>query len=84
MSLLCCRLIVVAALTQSEDTQADDDLFAGGHAGDQPVQNAVVADKRHHGFGKLGVTGHVQRGAAVENREGLTADRQRSEVRGQR
>lgn len=69
-------------LTQSQDTQADDDLFAGGDAGDQTVQHGVIANKSHHGLGKLRITGNVQRRAAVKHRQRLTGDTQGSEVPG--
>lgn len=76
-------LVQHVVLTQSKDTQSDDDLFTGDDASDQSVQNAVVAHKRHHGLRKLGVTGNIQRSAAVKHRQRLAEETQRSEVRGQ-
>lgn len=67
-------------LTQRQDTQPDDDLLTGRHAGDEPLQTVVVADDRYHGVGKLGVTGNVQRRAAVKDGQRLTEDTQ---VKGQ-
>ncbi len=64
-------------LTQSENTQPDDDLFTGSDAGDQPVQNAVITNKRHHSLRKLCITGDIQRRAAVKHGQRLTEDTQR-------
>lgn len=58
-------------LTQRQDAQPGDDLPAGRHAGQQPLQAAVLAHQRHHGVGQLGVAGHVQRRAAVKDGQGL-------------
>lgn len=70
-----CKCCVIRHITQSEHTQADDDLFTGGDAGDQSVQDAVVTNKRHHGLCKLGVTGNVHWSAAVKHRQRLTAEK---------
>lgn len=67
-------------LTQSQDTQPDDDLLAGSDPSDESVQNAVVTDKRHHGFGKLSVAGDVEGRAAVEQRQRFADKCQRSQV----
>lgn len=69
-------LVQQVVLTQSEDTQSDDDLFTGGDAGDQPVQNTVITHKCHHGLRKLRITGNIQRSAAVKHRQRLTEDTQ--------
>lgn len=73
-------------LTQSEHTQPNDDLFAGGDAGDESVQNAVITDERHDGLRKLGITRDIQRSAAVKHRQRLTEERERGQrlkVKGQ-
>lgn len=67
-------------LTQSQDAQSDDDLLTGGDASDQPVQNAVITNERHHSLRKLRITGNIQRRAAVKHRQRLTEDTQRSQV----
>lgn len=68
-------------LTQCEDTQSNDDLFAGSDAGDEPVQNAVIAHKRHHSLRKPRVAGNVHGGAAVKHGQRFTEDGgQRSEA----
>ena len=59
---------VEPTLTQSEDAQSNDNLFTGGDSGDQSVQNAVIAHKRHHGLRKLRITGNIHRSAAVKHR----------------
>lgn len=63
-------------LTQSQDAQSDDDLLTGGNSSDEPVQNTVITNKCHNGLRKLGITGNVQRRAAVKHWQRLTGDTQ--------
>lgn len=55
--------------TQSQQTQAHDDLLAGQNPGDDAREHGAVVDERGEGLHELGVAGDVLGNAAVEHRD---------------
>lgn len=61
-------VLCIHDLTESEQTQAHDNLFGGHDPGDDPVHHTVVTDETDECFGKLGVAGDISWHTAMKQR----------------
>lgn len=61
------RRVPCNELTESEQTQAHDDLFRCHDSSDDSVHHTVVTDESDEGLGKLGVAGNVNWHTAVKH-----------------
>lgn len=65
--------------TQSQQTQAYDDLLAGQNPSDDAWEHRVVVDERGEGLHELGVAGDVLWNAAVKHRDAFAETNHSSE-----
>lgn len=68
-----CKPDVAMCCTESQQTEAHDNLLAGHHPSDDAPQNAVIADECDERLRKFSIAADIHRDTAVEHWDRLTA-----------